>query len=355
MESLRRSGTATDLPPELSVLVPVYNEVESLQALYAEITAACQTPGIVASYEIVFVDDGSSDGSSALIDSLVDSDPHVSAIHFRRNFGKSPALAAGFEQVRGEIVITLDADLQDDPAMIPEFVARIRAGADLVSGWKQRRHDPIDKTLPSAVFNWVLSRMSGVKLHDFNCGFKAYRAACVHELRVYGGFHRFLPVFAQDRGFRVEELVVQHRARKFGHSKYGSKRFLEGLLDLPTVLLVTRYRTKPLHFFGVPGALLVGAGFLVLSYLTVIWSLGQPVGTRPLLTLGVLLTITGFQVLCVGLVAEVIVRTTLGSADVFAVRDVRRHVSHGRAALPSTGVSGIENVSDESKHVDRVR
>lgn len=310
---------------ELSVLVPVYNEANSLRELHDEITAACSK--VSGQYEIVFVDDGSRDGSAEVLDELADRDPHVVVIHLRRNFGKSPALAAGFEYVRGAIVITLDADLQDDPAMIPEFVAKIRAGADLVSGWKQERHDPIDKTLPSRVFNAVVSRLSGVQLRDFNCGFKAYRAECVRELRVYGGFHRFLPVFANDRGFRVEELVVRHRPRKHGSSKFGSRRFIEGVLDLPTVLLLTRYRTRPLHFFGLPGALVMLVGLGLLSYLSVLWFMGHPVGTRPLLTLGVLLTITGVQILCVGLVAEVIVRTTLGRAEVYAIRSVRQHGS----------------------------
>lgn len=305
---------------DLSVLVPVYNEADSLRELHGEIIAAV---GQSLTYEIVFVDDGSSDGSADVLDEIADLDPNVVVLHLRRNFGKSPALAAGFEHVRGAIVITLDADLQDDPAMIPEFIERIRGGADLVSGWKQRRHDPIDKTLPSRVFNAVLSRLSGVRLRDFNCGFKAYRAECVRELRVYGGFHRFLPVFAHDRGFRVEELVVRHRARKHGHSKFGSRRFFEGMLDLPTVLLLTRFRTRPLHFFGVPGALVMLLGLLLLTYLSVLWFMGNPVGTRPLLAFGVLLTITGVQILCVGLVAEVVVRTTLGRAEVFAIRSVR--------------------------------
>ncbi len=320
--------------PELSVLVPVYNEVESLQQLHREISEGCRAA--VAEYEIVFVDDGSSDGSSPALDALADADPRVSVVHLRRNFGKSPALAAGFERVRGEIVITMDADLQDDPAMIPAFVERIRAGADMVSGWKQKRHDPLDKTLPSRVFNGVVRKLSGVQLHDFNCGFKAYRAECIQELRVYGGFHRFLPVFAQDRGFKVEELVVHHRPRKHGHSKFGNKRFLEGILDLPTVLLLTRYRTRPLHFFGIPGAIIMVLGVGLLSYLTVIWFMGQSVGTRPLLTLGVLLTITGVQILCVGLVAEVVVRTSLNRGEVYVVRTVRgalqeRSVQRGRS------------------------
>jgi len=311
--------------PELSVLVPLFNELESLDQLYAEITSTCERT--VRSFEIVFVDDGSNDGSAEAIDRLAASDSRVVVIHLRRNFGKSPALAAGFERVRGEIVITMDADLQDDPAMIPAFVARIRAGADLVSGWKQRRHDPWDKTMPSLVFNTIVRRLSKVDLRDFNCGFKAYRSECVKELRVYGGFHRFLPLFAQDRGFKIEELVVQHRARQHGHSKFGKGRLLEGLLDLPTVLLLTRYRTRPLHFFGVPGALVLALGLMLLSYLSVLWTLGHPVGTRPLLTLGVLLTITGFQILCVGLVAEIVVRTTLNRGEVFAIRKIAEEAS----------------------------
>ena len=306
---------------ELSILVPVFNEAGSLLQLHQEITSACAK--LARSYEIVFVNDGSRDGSAAVLDQLADSDPHCFVMHFRRNFGKSPALAAGFEQVRGEIVITLDADLQDDPALIPIFLERIAAGADVVSGWKQKRQDPLEKTLPSRLFNAVVRKLSGVQLRDFNSGFKAYRAECIRELRVYGGFHRYLPVFAHDRGFKVEEVVVQHRARQHGQSKFGSRRYIDGLLDLTTVLLLTRFRTQPLHFFGVPGLLVLGVGLLILTYLTVLWTLGHPVGTRPLLTLGVLLTITGVQILCVGLVAEIVVRTTLRRGEVFAVRGVR--------------------------------
>ncbi|MFT3923183.1 MAG: glycosyltransferase family 2 protein [Myxococcales bacterium] len=318
--------------PELSILVPVFNEVESLAQLHEEITAGCR--GVVSDYEIVFIDDGSRDGSAEALDNLAERDPRVSVVHLRRNFGKSPALAAGFERVRGQIVITMDADLQDDPAMIPAFVERIRAGADMVSGWKQKRHDPLDKTMPSRVFNGVVRKLSGVQLHDFNCGFKAYRAECIQELRVYGGFHRFLPVFAQDRGFKVEELVVNHRARQHGHSKFGNKRLMEGMLDLPTVLLLTRYRTRPLHFFGIPGAMIMLVGLMLLSYLTVIWFMGQSVGTRPLLTLGVLLTITGVQILCVGLVAEVVVRTSLNRTEVYVVRSVRGKLAERSDSAP---------------------
>ncbi len=307
--------------PALSLVIPVYNEEESLEQLYSEICQACD--GVVPSREIIFINDGSTDGTTAKLNELAGRDPTVSVVHFRRNFGKSPALAAGFERARGDVVLTMDADLQDDPTMIPAFLERIAGGADLVSGWKQRRHDPIDKTLPSRLFNGVVRKLSGVQLHDFNCGFKAYRSECLRELRVYGGFHRFLPVFAHDRGFKVEELVVQHRARQHGHSKFGSKRLIEGMLDLPTVLLLTRYRTRPLHFFGIPGICLLAVGLALLTYLTVIGTMGHSVGTRPLLTLGVLLTLAGFQFIGVGLIGDLVVRGSLARHDVYTVREER--------------------------------
>jgi hypothetical protein len=226
--------------------------------------------------------------------------------------------------------------------MIPAFVERIEAGADVVSGWKQKRHDPLEKRLPSLLFNGVVRKLSGVQLRDFNCGFKAYRAECIRELRVYGGFHRYLPVFAHDRGFSVEELVVQHRAREHGQSKFGTRRYIDGLLDLTTVLLLTRYRTQPLHFFGVPGLLVLLVGLTILSYLTLLKFMGEAVGTRPLLTLGVLMTITGVQILCVGLVAEVVVRTTLGQREVFAVRSTRGHRPSAAARLPEASPRAAE-------------
>lgn len=288
--------------------------------MYEQLTKALV--GLGGSYEIVFVDDGSRDGSAKALDELAATDPTVRVIHFRKNFGKSPALAAAFERVRGEIVLTLDADLQDDPALIPEFVARIKAGADLVSGWKKRRHDPFGKTFPSKLFNWMVRQVSGLPLRDFNCGFKAYRAACIRELSIYGGFHRFLPVLASERGFRVEELVVMHRARKHGVSKFGARRFLEGLIDLLTVLLVTRFRTKPAHFFGMVSLLLGASGVATLGYLSVLWILGEPIGTRPLLLLGVLLTVSAVQFIAIGLVAELMVRTTIRSREVFSVSGI---------------------------------
>lgn len=320
-----------DHTPYLSILIPLYNELESIPEMYAQVSEACVKIG--RPYEILWIDDGSRDGSGAALDELVAKDPHVRVVHFRRNFGKSSALAAGFERVRGQIVLTLDADLQDDPAMIDDFVRRIEAGADLVSGWKRKRHDPLDKTLPSRVFNAVVSRFSGVTLHDFNCGYKAYRVDCVRELSVYGGFHRFLPVLAHHRGFRVEELIVNHRARKHGHSKYGVKRMFDGFMDLLTVLLVTRYRTRPLHFFGIPGVVLGAVGVMLLTYLSVLWLFGNEIGERPLLTLGVLLTIVAMQFLGVGLLGELLVRTTIRSQEIFSIREEREADVYARARL----------------------
>jgi glycosyltransferase involved in cell wall biosynthesis len=304
---------------EVSAVVPVWNERESLEQLRTELIAGLTATG--RSFEILFADDGSDDGSAELLDRFADEDPRIDVVHLRKHFGKSPALAAAFERVRGSVVVTLDADLQDDPAHIPELVARIDAGADLVSGWKQTRHDPLRKTLPSLLFNQVVRWVSGVPLRDFNCGFKAYRRECIRELSVYGGFHRFLPVLASERGFRVEELVVRHRPRIHGTSKFGAARLFQGSLDLLTVLMVTRFRTRPLHLFGWLGGVTGLTGVSLLGYLTVLWFSGEPIGTRPLLTLGVLLTIASVQFIGIGLVAELLVRTTITTREVVSVRE----------------------------------
>jgi glycosyltransferase involved in cell wall biosynthesis len=314
---------------EISAVIPVWNERESLEQLRTELLAGLTATG--RSFEILFADDGSTDGSGEVLDDFSAADPRIGVVHLRKNFGKSPALAAAFERVRGEIIVTLDADLQDDPAHIPELVARIDAGADLVSGWKQTRHDPLGKTVPSALFNAVVRLVSGVPLRDFNCGFKAYRRACIRELSVYGGFHRFLPVLASERGFRIEEQVVRHRPRLHGHSKFGAGRLFQGSLDLLTVLMVTRFRTRPLHLFGWLGGVSGITGVSLLGYLSVLWFSGEPIGTRPLLTLGVLLTIASVQFIGIGLVAELLVRTTITTREVVSVRE-----RAPRRALPST-------------------
>jgi glycosyltransferase involved in cell wall biosynthesis len=317
---------------DISLIVPVYNEVESVEEFFAQTTTACAALG--RSYEIIFVNDGSNDGTGALLDRFVESDSHAAVIHLRRNFGKSAALAAGFQYARGRVVLTLDGDLQDDPAMIGEFVQRIEQGADLVSGWKQQRFDPLSKTLPSSLFNATIRRLTGTFLHDINCGFKAYNIECIKELSVYGGQHRFLPLIAAERGFRIEEMVVRHRARAHGRSKFGSKRLIEGLLDLFTVLLLTKYRTRPLHFFGIAGFGFGGVGIAILLYLSMLWLFHHPIGTRPLLTLGVLCTIAAIQFFAIGLMAELVVRTTIRSTEVFSIREVRGDIYERKATKP---------------------
>lgn len=288
----------------ISVVIPLYNEQESLEPLHGELTEVLNQLG--NPYELIFVNDGSNDGSSAVLERICESDSHVSVLHFRRNFGKSAALAAGFEESRGAIIFTLDADLQDDPHEIPKFLAKLREGYDLVSGWKYHRHDPVGKTLPSKLFNKTVSATTGLKLHDFNCGFKAYRREVLKHVKLYGELHRFIPALAHGNGFKVAEIVVNHRPRKFGKSKYGIARFTRGMLDLLTVLFITRYTKKPLHLFGAIGLMLLLGGTAVNAYLAVIWLMGHPIGHRPLLSLGVLLMILGFQFIATGLLGEMI-------------------------------------------------
>ncbi|TPV93619.1 MAG: glycosyltransferase family 2 protein [Myxococcales bacterium FL481] len=302
--------------PYASFVVPVYNERDSLEQLHREITEGAQR--LERPYEIIYINDGSRDGSDQKLDELADA--HTRVVHFRRNFGKSPALAAGFELARGEIVMTLDGDLQDDPAMIPDFAGRIEAGADLVCGWKKTRHDALfGKTLPSRTFNWLVRRVTGVSLHDINCGYKAYRRACIDELSVYGGMHRFMPALAAAKGFQLDEIVVQHRARQHGYSKFGARRFLHGLMDLLTVVLITQFRTQPLHLFALPGLGFGVAGSAILGYLGVLWLMGEPIGTRPLLTLGVLLITGAIQLISTGLVGELLVRSMLSNNEKFSI------------------------------------
>jgi glycosyltransferase involved in cell wall biosynthesis len=295
-------------PPQsglLSLVVPVFNEQESLAPLVAEIEAVVKSLPDWR-YEVVFVDDGSTDGSWDRIRELA-AHEHIHGLRFRRNFGKAAALAAGFATTRGEVVLTLDADLQDDPVEIPRFIAAIQAGRDVVSGYKQVRHDPWHKVFPSRVFNWMVSTVTGVKLHDHNCGFKAYRAAVVKEVRLYGELHRYVPVLAAARGFTVGELVVHHRARKFGHSKYGWKRFLKGFLDLIHVKVTTAFGRRPMHLFGTAGVLSGGlaaaSGVAAAAMLTVGGWAGSFFGILLLLPAGVGGVFAG-QCFLSGLLAE---------------------------------------------------
>ena len=287
----------------ISVVVPLLNEEHSLEVLYAEITAALESRD---EFEVVFVDDGSSDGSMGVLTRLHDEYANVVVVHLRRNFGKAAALQAGFFEARGDIVVTIDADLQDDPAEIPKLLAKLDESFDLVSGWKTRRNDPLARRLFSRMFNWATGVVSGIRLHDVNCGLKAYRSEVLQGLRIYGELHRFIPVLAAYRGFRVAEIAVNHRPRMHGSSRYGPERYLRGFFDLLSVTFMGRYRHRPLHLFGGLGALMGAVGFVILTYLTVIWFWGEGIGHRPLLTLGVLLVVVGLQFFSLGLLSEMV-------------------------------------------------
>ncbi|HPQ69708.1 MAG TPA: glycosyltransferase family 2 protein [bacterium] len=306
---------------ELSIVIPLFNEQDSLPPLYAQLTAALGALG--RTYELLFIDDGSTDNSFAVLQELHQKDPtHVRVLQFRGNFGKSAALAAGFKETRGEIVFTMDADLQDDPAEIPAFLQKLDEGYDLVSGWKKVRHDPLGKTLPSKVFNWFTRVFTGVNLHDFNCGFKCYRREVIDSIQVYGEMHRYLPALAAEMRFRVGELPVRHHPRTHGKSKYGLERFTRGAADLITILFLTRYLRRPAHLFGAAGFGFSGFGFLILLYMTGLWFAGvRPIGNRPLLTLGVLLTIVGIQFISIGLLGEMMVRSTAGQRPDYSIKN----------------------------------
>jgi glycosyltransferase involved in cell wall biosynthesis len=288
----------------ISVVVPLYNEEHSLEPLYEEIVAALEPEG--QGFEVVFVDDGSTDGSMTVLEQLHEERPNVVVVHLRRNFGKSAALQAGFLEARGDVVVTIDADLQDDPAEIPQLLAKLDEGFDLVSGWKTKRNDPWTRRFFSRIFNRVTRLVSGVQLHDVNCGLKAYKADVLRGMRIYGELHRFIPVLASYRGFRVAELPVNHRERQHGRSRYGPERYLRGFFDLLSVTFMGRYRHRPLHLFGGIGFLLGVAGFVILIYLTVLKAWGEAIGHRPLLTLGVLLVVVGIQFVSLGLLSELI-------------------------------------------------
>ena len=288
----------------VSVVVPVHEEERTVALLFEELQAALDPLG--QPWEAVFVDDGSTDGSFAALTRLHDANDNVRVVRLRRNFGKAAALAAGFANAQGGVVVTIDADLQDDPAEIPRLLAKLDEGFDLVSGWKAHRRDPITRRALSRIFNWVTGRVSGLRLHDLNCGLKAYRAEVVQGLRLYGELHRFIPVLAHYRGHRIAELPVNHRPREHGRSRYGVERYLRGFLDLLTVSFIGRYRYRPLHLFGGLGLGLGALGFGVLVYLTVLKIGGEAIGRRPLLILGVLLVVVGLQFFSLGLISELI-------------------------------------------------
>jgi glycosyltransferase involved in cell wall biosynthesis len=287
--------------PEITVVAPCLDEARSLHELAEKIRASLDG---ARSYEIILVDDGSTDDSWKVIGSLRAADPRVRGIRLRKTFGKAMALSAGFHRARGEIVVTMDADLQDDPADLPAFVAKIEEGVDVVVGWKVARRDPLNRRILSRIFNFTVRRFTGVKLHDMNCGFKAYRREVLRVVPVYGDLFRFIPAFAQWGGFRVAEVAVNHHPRKYGSSHYGLERVLRGFFDLLSVMFLTRYQRKPMHFFGLIGLLLAGIGFVTELYLTVLWFRGHKIGDRPLLLLGALEILAGIQFFSIGLIGE---------------------------------------------------
>lgn len=288
----------------ISVVVPLLNEEHSLETLYEEIAAALEP--LDEPFEVVFVDDGSTDGSMDVLTRLNAETTNVVAVHLRRNFGKAAALQAGFLEASGDVVVTIDADLQDDPAEIPRLLAKLDEGFDLVSGWKAQRNDPFPRRLFSRWFNWATAVVSGVRLHDVNCGLKAYRAEVLQGMRLYGELHRFIPILASYRGFRVAEIPVNHRPREHGSSRYGPERYMRGFFDLLSVTFMGRYRHRPLHLFGGVGLLMGAVGFIILLYLTMLWFWGHGIGQRPLLTLGVLLLVVGIQFVSLGLLSELV-------------------------------------------------
>lgn len=292
---------------KLSFVIPALNEEESLSQLYKEILENVKP----YDYEIIFIDDGSTDKSYQVMQSLAKEDNKVKLIKFRKNFGKAYALNVGFAKVTGDVIFTMDADLQDNPIEIKNFLDKMNEGYDLVTGWKVKRRDPFNKRIPSKLFNWVTSRTFKLKLNDYNCGFKAYSKELISELDIYGEMHRYVPALADAKGFKVGQIPVHHRAREFGKSKYGFERYLRGFLDLLTVKLITKFNRSPLYLFGGVGSILTILGTILGLYLTIMkYLMGMPLSNRPALFLAILLILAGIQFFSIGLLGELIVNQT---------------------------------------------
>jgi len=321
--SVSTTDEAADQRPvviDISVVIPVLNEAKSIESLAQQVASVLEELG--RSFEIIFVDDGSRDETVSMIRQAHADDGRVRLVRLRRNFGKAAALCAGFDASHGVLVITMDGDLQDDPAEIPNLLEKLESeDLDLVSGWKRQRQDPVSKRLPSKLFNWVTRKLARIELHDFNCGFKVYRREVLDEIALYGELHRYIPVLASRKGFTVGEIAVRHHRRRHGTSKYGWDRFYKGLLDLITVLFITRYTRRPLHLFGVIGLGALGLGFGINLYLANLWFQGQPLSNRPLLLLGVLLMLLGIQVLTSGLIGEMITFKNFQGSDTYSVKE----------------------------------
>lgn len=310
-----RAGNVVEEMPFLSYVVPLHNESPSLEELFRQIRESADALGYA--FEIVFVDDGSTDDSFAVLMAMHQEDPRVRILKFGKNRGKSDALEAGFRSARGEVIVTLDADLQDDPAELSKLLDAMAAGNyDMVSGWKMDRQDPLEKKLLSRLFNRVTGFFSGLDLHDFNCGFKVYRRAVVESIYVYGEMHRFLPVLAHWSGFRVGEVGVHHRARQHGRSHFGPARVFKGLFDFITVMFLVKFEKRPLHLFGSMGSLCMVAGGGISLYFVAIWLMGEPMHIRPIMVGGWVLILLGIQFFSIGLLGEMLTRGHQQSARV---------------------------------------
>lgn len=312
---------------KLSIVVPVFNEAESLAELHRQIAHVASQNSL--DLEVIFVDDGSRDDSWKIIREISSQDSRVRGVRFRRNFGKAAGLTAGIRAARGDLIFMMDADLQDDPAEIPQFLQKLSEGFDVVNGWKVRRLDPWHKVYPSRVFNWLIARMTGLDLHDHNCGLKLFKAEVGREIRLYGELHRFIPVLANARGFRVTEVAINHRPRQHGYSKYGFNRFLRGFLDLLTVTFLIGYGQRPQHMLGAAGLFAFGLGTLGLGYLAIVWLMmhvipvwpPEPIGNRPFLAYSIALALLGAQAMSLGLLAELIVHYTSRDSDSYSVAE----------------------------------
>jgi len=325
-----------------SIIIPVMNEEATIVTLVEKIEATVAANPQLGPHEIIFVDDGSTDGTWAHIEEATRAFATVQGHRLRRNFGKAAALQQGILVARGEIIATMDGDLQDDPNELPRFIEALDSGLDLVSGWKRTRHDPMGKTLPSKLFNFVVSRVSGIKLQDFNCGFKAYRREIFDSVTLYGELHRFIPVLAGSQGYRIGELEVLHHPRRFGKSKYGVSRMLKGFIDLLTVLVITRFDSRPGHLFGAAGVGTLALGLAINTWLTLEWFMGHPIGHRPALMLGVLLMIVGVQIVLFGMLAELTIsRRPAPPASVLVRERVGPASTSQRSGSPSTDVDRV--------------
>ena len=326
-QSRRRSPTRQsprqkfqDVRKDVSIIIPLYNEELSLRELYEKIKSVVSRLG---RFEILFIDDGSTDNSMRILHDIRNRDRRVKIIRFRRNYGKSAALSVGFYHAEGDIVVTMDADLQDDPNEIPNLVHELKKGYDLVSGWKKKRRDPITKTIPSRFFNFVTAQLTGVKIHDINCGLKAYRKEVVKEVKVYGELHRYIPVLAHWLGYKISEVPVLHHSRKYGKTKFGLGRFWKGFLDLLTVIFTTRYFARPLHLFGFWGILFVIIGVVIDLYLAILkFTEGMALSNRPLFFAGILLIIVGVQFVSIGLLGEMLSKTRQTADKEYSIREI---------------------------------